>query len=86
MNNSNRKQLTGLVLSDSMDKTVVINVVRRFPHPVYKKYVKSSKKYFAHDENNNCEKGDTILIEESKPLSKMKRWRVKKIIKKVIKA
>ena len=86
MNTTNRKQLTGIVLSNSMDKTVVINVVRRFPHPMYKKYVKSSKKYFAHDEKNNCEKGDTILIEESKPLSKMKRWRVKQVIKKVLKA
>ena len=86
MTNSKKKQLTGIVLSDSMNKTVVINVERRFPHPLYKKYVKSSKKYYAHDENNKCEKGDTILIQESKPLSKLKRWKVMQIIKKVIKA
>ena len=83
--NNKRKQLSGIVLSDSMDKTVVINVIRSFPHPMYKKYVKSSKKYYAHDENNKCELGDTILIEESKPMSKLKRWRVKEVIKKAIK-
>ena len=83
--NNNRKQLSGVVVSDSMNKTVVVNVVRRFPHPVYKKYVTNSKKYYAHDENNKCEKGDTILIEESKPLSRLKRWRVKQITKKVVK-
>jgi len=85
MNNKNRKQLSGVVLSDNMDKTIVINVIRRSPHPMYKKYVTSSKKYYAHDENNKCEKGDIILIEESKPISKLKRWRVKEIIKKVVK-
>ena len=82
---NNRKQLSGVVVSDSMNKTVIVNVVRRFPHPVYKKYVTNSKKYYAHDENNKCEKGDTILIEESKPLSRLKRWRVKQITKKVVK-
>ena len=86
MSSSNRKELIGIVVSDSMDKTVVINVERRFPHPVYKKYVTRSKKYYAHDENNKCESGDTILIQESKPLSRLKRWRVKEIVKKVIKA
>ena len=86
MSSSNRKELIGIVVSDSMNKTVVINVERRFPHPVYKKYVTRSKKYYAHDENNKCESGDTILIQESKPLSHLKRWRVKKIVKKVIKA
>tara|TARA_X000001036_G_C20111443_1_gene575424 strand:+ start:261 stop:521 length:261 start_codon:yes stop_codon:yes gene_type:complete len=86
MSRINRKQLTGIVVSNSMDKTVVINVERRFPHPVYKKYVRSSKRYYAHDEKNNCDVGDTILIEESKPLSRLKRWRVKETIKKVVKA
>ncbi len=86
MSKINRKQLTGIVVSNSMDKTVVINVERRFPHPVYKKYVRSSKRYYAHDEKNNCDVGDTILIEESKPLSRLKRWRVKETIKKVVKA
>ena len=86
MSKINKKQLTGIVVSNSMDKTVVINVERRFPHPVYKKYVRSSKRYYAHDEKNNCDVGDTILIEESKPLSRLKRWRVKETIKKVVKA
>tara|TARA_Y100000590_G_scaffold455471_1_gene604179 strand:+ start:896 stop:1156 length:261 start_codon:yes stop_codon:yes gene_type:complete len=86
MSDSNRKELTGVVISNRMDKTVVINVERRFPHPIYKKYVTRSKKYYAHDESNKCETGDTILIQESKPLSRLKRWRVKKIVKKVIKA
>ncbi|MAZ60974.1 MAG: 30S ribosomal protein S17 [Candidatus Marinimicrobia bacterium] len=82
---NNRKELSGLVQSNTMDKTVVVNIVRSFPHPVYKKYVKFSKKYYVHDENNKCECGDTVLIEESKPLSKLKRWRVKKILKKAAK-
>ena len=82
---NNRKELSGLVQSSTMDKTVVVNIVRSFPHPVYKKFVKFSKKYYVHDENNNCERGDTVLIEESKPLSKLKRWRVKKILKKAAK-
>lgn len=82
---NNRKELSGLVHSDTMDKTIVVSIVRSFPHPVYKKFVKFSKKYYVHDENNNCEKGDTVLIEESKPLSKLKRWRVKKILKKAVK-
>ena len=83
--NNNKKQLSGVVVSDSMNKTVVVTVARRFPHPVYKKYVNNSKKYYVHDENNKCEKGDTIRIEESKPISRLKRWRVKEITKKVIK-
>jgi small subunit ribosomal protein S17 len=82
---NNRKELSGLVYSNAMNKTVVVNIVRRFPHPVYKKFVKFSKKYYVHDENNKCEKGDTVLIEESKPLSKLKRWRVKRILKKAVK-
>ena len=82
---NNRKELSGLVQSNTMDKTIVVNIVRSFPHPVYKKFVKFSKKYYVHDENNKCERGDTVLIEESKPLSKLKRWRVKIILKKAAK-
>ena len=77
-----RKQLTGEVVSDAMDKTVVVKVERRFPHPRYNKYVKKSKRYYAHDEKNNCSNGDLILIEESKPISKNKRWVVKNLVKK----
>ena len=78
----NRKQLTGEVVSDAMDKTVVVKVERRFPHPKYNKYVKKSKRYYAHDLNNQCSNGDFIIIEESKPISKNKRWVVKELIKK----
>ena len=80
-----RKQLIGDVVSDAMDKTVVVQVERRFPHPRYNKYVKKTKKYYAHDSKNNCEFGDTVLIEESKPLSKLKRWRVKEVKEKAVK-
>ena len=77
-----RKQLTGEVVSSAMDKTVIVKVERRFPHPRYNKYVKKSKRYYAHDEKNNCSNGDLILIEESKPISKNKRWVVKSLVKK----
>jgi len=78
----NRKQLTGEVVSNAMDKTVIVKVERRFPHPRYNKYVKKSKRYYAHDEKNTCSNGDLILIEESKPISKNKRWVVKNLVKK----
>ena len=83
--NSNKKQLTGIVVSNSMDKTVVVEISRKFSHPMYKKYIKRTKKYYAHDPNNSCEKGDQVLILESKPLSKLKRWRVKGIKEKAVK-
>ena len=77
-----RKLLIGKVVSDSMDKTVVVEVERKFPHRKYKKFIKKSKKYYAHDAENKCLNGDFIMIEESKPISKNKRWVVKKIEKK----
>ena len=79
-----RKQLIGEVLSIKMDKTVVLRVDRRISHPIYKKYVTKSKKYYAHDENNKCAVGDIVKIIESKPVSKLKRWRVLEIQKKTI--
>ena len=82
---SNKKQLTGMVVSSSMDKTVIVEISRKFSHPMYKKYIKRTKRYYAHDPNNECEKGDQVLILESKPLSKLKRWRVKEIKEKVVK-
>ena len=82
---SNRKQLTGVVVSNEMDKTIVVKINRKFPHPKYKKYINRSKKYYAHDSLNSCEKGDEVLIVESKPLSKLKRWRVKEIKQKAVK-
>ena len=79
-----RKQLIGKVLSDKMDKTVVVMITRKISHPVYRKLVKKTKKYYAHDPQNSCGLGDTVVIEESKPLSRLKRWRVKSIQEKAI--
>ena len=80
----NRRQLVGNVIPSKMDKTVVVQVARRFPHPVYRKYVTRTKKYYAHDPEGQCSPGDTVRIEESKPLSKLKRWRVVTIEQKSI--
>jgi small subunit ribosomal protein S17 len=77
-----KKQLIGIALDNKMDKTVVIRVERRFPHPVYKKLVSKSNKYYAHDGENICSTGDIVKIEESRPLSKLKRWVVLNIEKK----
>ena len=79
---SQKKQLIGIALDNNMDKTVVIRVERRFPHPVYKKLVSKSSKYYAHDEDNICSSGDIVKIEESRPLSRLKRWVVLNIEKK----
>ncbi|MFN4131759.1 MAG: 30S ribosomal protein S17 [Caldimicrobium sp.] len=75
-----RKELIGVVVSDKMDKTVVVMVESLVKHPLYGKYIKKRKKYMAHDENNSCKIGDRVLIEETRPLSKRKRWRVKDIL------
>lgn len=75
-----KKRLIGVVVSDKMDKTVVVKVTRRFEHPEYKKHIEKTKKYHAHDENNSCKVGDIVLIEETRPLSKTKRWRVVEIL------
>ena len=75
-----RKNRVGVVVSDKMDKTIVVEVTRRFKHPMYQKYVKRSKKYHAHDETNDCRMGDRVVIEETRPLSKQKRWRVTSVI------
>jgi len=74
-----RKVRIGVVVS-KMDKTVVVRVTREFRHPLYGKRVKKSKKYMAHDENNECRIGDIVKIMETRPLSKRKRWRVVEII------
>jgi len=68
--------MQGVVVSDKMDKTIVVKVERRYQHPIYKKYIRRSKKYHAHDENNQCKMGDTVSIRECRPLSKLKRWEV----------
>ena len=69
-----RKRFIGTVVSDKMDKTRVVVVERRVPHPLYKKVVKRRSKFYVHDENNVSHIGDKVLIEESKPISKLKRW------------
>ncbi len=78
-----RKTRTGKVVSDKMDKTVVVAVETRVRHPLYKKIVKRTYKLKAHDENNECNIGDTVRVMETRPLSKDKRWRVVEIIEKV---
>ena len=69
-----KRVLQGVVVSDACDKTVIVRVERRVMHPVYKKFVTSSKKFAAHDENNSYRTGDTVRIEESRPISKRKCW------------
>ena len=80
----NRRKLVGNVIPSKMDKTVVVQVARKFPHPVYQKYVTRTKKYYAHDPQGQCSPGDVVRIVESKPLSKLKRWRVVSIEKKSV--
>ncbi len=77
-----RKVREGLVVSDKMDKTVVVAVETRKVHPLYKKAVRGTKKYKAHDENNACKIGDKVKIVETRPLSKEKSWRVAEIMSK----
>jgi small subunit ribosomal protein S17 len=75
-----RKERTGLVVSDVQDKTIVVRVDRLAKHKRYKKVIRVSKKYYAHDENNDAKVGDTVQIVETRPLSKLKRWRLGKVI------
>ena len=76
----NTRTVTGRVVSDKMDKSVTVLVERKVPHPIYGKYVKRSTKLHAHDENNECKMGDTVSIEECRPLSKTKSWRLVKVL------
>jgi small subunit ribosomal protein S17 len=73
---SSKKTLVGQVSSNKMDKTIAVVIERRVKHPLYKKYIKRSTKLLAHDENNQCNIGDTVSIEECRPLSKNKSWRL----------
>ena len=75
-----RKERSGLVVSDRMQKTVVVSIERTVMHPRYKKYLKRRTKVKAHDESNQCRVGDRVLIVESRPLSRDKRWRVSKVV------
>lgn len=77
-----RKTRVGVVISDKMDKTIVVAVVRRVQHPLYKKFIKRTTKFKAHDELNECAIGDKVEIVETRPLSKEKCWRLKAIVEK----
>ena len=71
-----RRILQGVVVGDKADKTVVVQVERRIQHPLYKKFIRRSKKYMAHDETNTCKAGDRVQIRECRPLSKSKHWEI----------
>jgi small subunit ribosomal protein S17 len=77
---NSRKVRTGTVLSDRMDKTLIVGVERRVAHPLYGKQVTRTKKYYAHDEDGQARQGDTVRIVETRPLSKTKRWRLVEIV------
>jgi small subunit ribosomal protein S17 len=83
-NRGTKRQLTGTVVSDKMDKTAVVQVERLVKHPLYKKYIRRRNKFAAHDKDNSCNIGDKVLITESRPISKLKRWRVTEIIDKAV--
>ena len=79
---SGRKILIGSVVSNKMQKTIVVEVTRKKAHPMYKRVISIRKKFYAHDEKNEARSGDTVKIEESRPLSKLKRWTLKEIVRK----
>lgn len=76
------KTLTGSVVSNKMDKTISVLVQRTVKHPLYEKYIRRSTKVLAHDENNECNEGDIVIIEPSRPLSKKKSWKLQRIVEK----
>ena len=75
-----QKRRIGIVVSDKMEKTVVVRVTRRAPHPLYKKVLRRHRKYMAHDEREMCKMGDTVEIVECRPISRRKSWRVRKVL------
>ncbi len=78
--NPRKTTKTGLVMSNAADKSVVVKVENFVMHPLYRRFVRSTSKFMAHDEENACNQGDRVLIEECRPLSRRKRWRVRKIV------
>lgn len=76
----NKKQIVGVVTSTKMDKSITVQVERRIKHPMYGKFVKKTKKFMAHDEENDCGEGDLVRIVESRPLSRKKRWKLVEVI------
>jgi small subunit ribosomal protein S17 len=83
MERNHRKERIGVVVSNKMDKSVVVAVKTQEKHPIYGKFVKKTTKFVAHDEKNECSEGDTVRIMETRPLSKTKRWRLVEIVEKV---
>jgi small subunit ribosomal protein S17 len=79
-----KRELIGLIVSDKMDKSVVVQVERFVQHRIYKKFMKRYKKYHAHDETNECRIGDTVKIIETRPLSKLKRFRISEVVKRAV--
>ena len=79
-----RRTVTGRVVSDRMAKSISVLVERRVQHPVYQKYVRQARKFHAHDENNECRVGDLVVIEECRPISKTKAWRLKAILERAV--
>ena len=77
-----RKTRIGIVISNKMEKTITVAIERRVPHPIYKKYFKKTTKLMAHDEKNECNIGDVVKIMETRPLSKIKRWRLVEVVEK----
>ncbi|HEB68603.1 MAG TPA: 30S ribosomal protein S17 [Desulfobulbus sp.] len=84
MSDKTRKTQQGSVVSNNMDKSVVVQVERKVKHKLYGKYIRKRVKYMAHDDANSCNIGDTVLIEECRPLSKNKRWRVLSILERAV--
>ena len=76
----NRKERVGEVVSNKMTKTIIVRVERRFPHPQFKKIVKAYKKFYAHDEKAEAKVGDTVRIEETRPMSRLKRWKLVEVV------
>jgi small subunit ribosomal protein S17 len=79
-----QRQVNGIIVSNKMEKTVVVQVERLVKHPLYKKYIRRRNKFMAHDKDNSCQIGDRVEITESRPLSKTKRWRVSRILQKAV--
>ena len=79
---TNRKLREGVVVSNKADRMIVVAEKKKVPHPLYKRYVSRTKKFYAHDENNECGIGDTVRIMETRPMSKLKRWRLVSILEK----
>ncbi len=79
-----KRQVSGIIISNKMDKTVVVQVERMVMHPLYKKFIRRRNKFIAHDKDNSCALGDIVEITEARPLSKTKRWRVSRILQKAV--